>query len=179
MELLCLKLSLTIHLYLSSPSLPNIMRMMCQINISIDSSIYYFDCNTSAAYQTTSGNRHFCRFCCVSFSLEAPSPIPAASPFWACHHIYFVSHLCVAFWLSSYYSYSSLYASTIHVTVYTCEASFLCLSKYGASIQFSASQLLLFFLFFFTLMHTKFSRPWVLYAPCVLVNVPLFFSLIL
>lgn len=49
----------------------------------------------------------FCCFCCVSFSLEAPSPIPAASLFWACHHIYFVLHLCVAFLIAIVLLYSS------------------------------------------------------------------------
>lgn len=49
----------------------------------------------------------FCCFCCVSFSLEASSPTPAASLFWACHHIYFVLHLCVAFLIAIVLLYSS------------------------------------------------------------------------
>lgn len=80
----------------------------------------------------------FCRLYSIRFSLDAPSLIPAASLFWACHHIYYVSHLCVAFLVVIVLLYSSRNASTIHVTVYTCEASFCVCSKYGASNEFRA-----------------------------------------
>lgn len=65
----------------------------------------------------------FCCFCCVSFSLEAPSPIPAASPFEPVitSTLYRISVLLFGCHRTTVLF---TYASTIHVKVYKCEASF-------------------------------------------------------
>lgn len=60
------------------------------------------------------------------------------------------------------------YASTIHVKVYTCEASFRVCSSTVPLLNLEHRN--------FILIHAKFSWPWLLYAHCVLVNVLLFFA---
>lgn len=128
------------HTFAFVVPLPNIMRMMCQINGSIVVEFIIWIITTLWHIRRLLATS-ILLLLCVSFSLEAPSPIPAASLFWACHHIYFVLHLCVAFWLSSHYC-------TLHLCFHhTCESVYmwsivLCLFKYGASIEFSASKFL-------------------------------------
>ena len=82
----------------------------------------------------------FCCFCCVSFSFEAPPPIPAASLFEPVitSTLYRISVSLVWF---------SLYYCTLHFCFHhTCESVYmwsivLCLFKYSAAIGLSASQL--------------------------------------
>lgn len=109
----------------------------------------------------------FCCFCCVSSSLEAPSPIPAASLFepvitsilYRIYVLLFGCHCTTVLFT---------YASTIHVKVYTCEALFCVCSSMVPLLNLVHHS--------FILIHnyTKAGLDYCMYNACLL-NVCLFF----